>query len=108
MARHSQILNGADVVVAGGGPAGATISRLLVGLGFRVVLLEKAHFPRHQIGESLPPSILPLLDFLDLRALIEGAGFLRMPGHTVLWGDSHPRTSYYSEDHTRLGFQVWR
>ncbi len=97
-----------DIVVAGGGPAGATVSRLLAGLGFRVVLLEKARFPRYQIGESLPPSILSLLDFLGLRQCVEGAGFLRMPGHTALWGSPHPRTSYYSEDHTRLGFQVWR
>ena len=97
-----------DIVVAGGGPAGATISRLLAGFGYHVVLLEKAFFPRHQIGESLPPSIIPILDFLGLRALVEEAGFLRMPGHTVFWGDSHPRTSYYSEDYTRRGFQVWR
>jgi flavin-dependent dehydrogenase len=31
-----------------------------------------------------------------------------MPGHTVFWGSPRPRTSYYSEDHTRRGFQAWR
>ena len=98
----------ADIVVAGGGPAGATISRLLAGFGFRVVVLEKHRFPRHQIGESLTPSILPILDFLGLRACVEAAGFLRMVGHTVCWGSPQPRTSYYSADHTRRGFQVWR
>ena len=104
----SQIPTTADIVVAGGGPAGATISRLLAGFGFRVVLLEKRRFPRHQIGESLTPSILPILDFLDVRARVEEAGFLRMAGHTVCWGDSHPRASYYSADRRRRGFQVWR
>ncbi len=98
----------ADIVVAGGGPAGATISRLLAGLGYRVVLLEKHRFPRHQIGESLTPSILPLLDFLGVRTQVEEAGFLRMVGHTVCWGSAQPRTSYYSADHTRRGFQAWR
>jgi flavin-dependent dehydrogenase len=98
----------ADIVVAGGGPAGATISRLLAGLGYRVVLLEKRRFPRHQIGESLTPSILPMLDFLGVRTRVEAAGFLRMVGHTVCWGSPQPRTSYYNADHTRRGFQAWR
>ena len=98
----------ADIIVAGGGPAGATISRLLAEFGYRVVLLEKRRFPRHQIGESLTPSILSILDFLGVRARVEEAGFLRMVGHTVCWGNPQPRTSYYSADHTRRGFQAWR
>jgi flavin-dependent dehydrogenase len=97
-----------DIVVAGGGPAGATIARLLSGLGYHVVVFEKRRFPRHQIGESLTPRILPILDFLGVRTRIESAGFLRMAGHTVCWGSDQPRTSYYSEDHSRRGFQVWR
>lgn len=44
-----------DVVVIGGGPAGSTVSTLLADYGHRVLLLEKAVFPRHQIGESLMP-----------------------------------------------------
>lgn len=97
-----------DVVVAGGGPAGATIARLLSEFGFRVVVLEKQRFPRSHIGESLTPQILPVLDFLGLRAQIEATGFLRMAGHTVCWGTPHPRTSYYSPDRSRRGFQAWR
>jgi flavin-dependent dehydrogenase len=104
----AQIPGRTDIVVAGGGPAGATISRLLAGFGYQVVLLEKQRFPRQQIGESLTPSILPILDFLGVRAQVEAAGFLRMVGHTVCWGSAQPRTSYYSPDHSRRGFQVWR
>lgn len=98
----------ADIVVAGGGPAGATIARLLAAFGYHVVLLEKRRFPRHQIGESLTPQILPILDFVGIRQQIEAAGFLRMIGHTVSWGSTNPRTSYYSPDHSRYGFQAWR
>jgi flavin-dependent dehydrogenase len=103
-----QIPTHSDILVAGGGPAGTTIARLLAGFGYQVVLLEKHRFPRHQIGESLTPSILPILDFLGARARVEAAGFLRMVGHTVCWGSAQPRTSYYSPDHTRRGFQAWR
>jgi flavin-dependent dehydrogenase len=97
-----------DVVIAGAGPAGSTACYLLAGLGFRVLLLEKSKFPRYRIGESLTPSILPVLDFLKLRQTVENAGFLRMPGHTVCWGSPEPRTGYYSPDKSRMGFQVWR
>ena len=98
----------ADIVVAGGGPAGATIAHQLAGFGYRVVLIEKRRFPRHQIGESLTPSIFPLLDFLGIRTQVEQAGFLRMAGHSVCWGSARPRTAYYSPDHHRRGFQSVR
>ena len=105
---HAPLPTTTDILVAGGGPAGATIARLLAGFGFQVVLLEKRRFPRHQIGESLTPQILPILDFLGVRTQVEAAGFLRMIGHTVCWGSPQPRTSYYSPDHARRGFQAWR
>ena len=97
-----------DVVIAGAGPAGSTACYLLAGLGFRVLLLEKSGFPRYRIGESLTPSILPVLDFLKLREKVESGGFLRMPGHIVCWGSAEARTGYYSADQSRRGFQVWR
>ena len=86
----------------------ATIAHQLAGFGYRVVLIEKRRFPRHQIGESLTPSIFPLLDFLGVRDQVEQAGFLRMAGHSVCWGSSRPRTAYYSSDHHRRGFQSVR
>ncbi len=95
-------------MVAGGGPAGATIAHQLAGFGYRVVLIEKRRFPRHQIGESLTPSILPLLDFLGVRTQVEQAGFLRMAGHSVCWGSSRPRTAHYSSNQRWRGFQSVR
>ena len=44
-----------DCVVAGGGPAGATCATILADHGHRVLVLERARFPRHHIGESLMP-----------------------------------------------------
>src|SRR5688500_9946062 len=58
-----------DVIVIGGGPSGSTAGNLLAQAGARVVVLEKDHFPRFHIGESLLPSDLDVFDRcgIDLR-----------------------------------------
>jgi glycine/D-amino acid oxidase-like deaminating enzyme len=45
-----------DVIVIGGGPAGAATATLLALAGHRVQLLEREAFPRFRIGESLMPA----------------------------------------------------
>lgn len=60
-----------DVLVIGGGPAGATIATLLAEREHRVVVVEKDRHPRFHIGESLLPLNLPLLDRLGIRGEIE-------------------------------------
>lgn len=63
-----------DVLVVGGGPAGATISTLLAERGRDVVMMEKAHHPRFHIGESLLPANVALLDKLGVREQVERIG----------------------------------
>ncbi len=56
-----------DVVIAGGGPAGATAGLILARKGRRVLILEKSSFPRFHVGESLLPQGFELIDQLGLR-----------------------------------------
>lgn len=55
-----------DVIVIGGGPAGAATAERLARRGRDVVVLEKEHFPRFHVGESLLPCSVPLLTELGV------------------------------------------
>ncbi|MBU2979666.1 NAD(P)/FAD-dependent oxidoreductase [Alteromonas sp. C1M14] len=68
-----------DVVIIGAGPAGALAGSLLAQAGWRVLALEKSHFPRFSIGESLLPQSMVYLEaagFTDrLHAHAKDLGF---------------------------------
>jgi menaquinone-9 beta-reductase len=58
----------ADVAVVGGGPAGAAAAATLARAGRRVVLVDKARFPRDKFcGDGLTVGALRLLEQLGLR-----------------------------------------
>lgn len=75
-----------DVLVIGGGPAGATAAGLLAKAGHHVLVLEREKFPRYHVGESLVPGVMPVLEELGVREVIEQAGFIHKAGTTLRWG----------------------
>jgi halogenation protein CepH len=88
-----------DAIVIGGGPAGSTAAGFLARAGARVALFEKDRFPRYHIGESLLSATLPILEELGALPAIAGAGFVRKPGGTFLWGRSErPWSFFFRED----------
>ena len=69
-----------DAIVIGGGPGGATVATLLGRAGRKVLVLEKEHFPRFHIGESLLPYNRRLFEEMGVEAKLETAGFPRKFG----------------------------
>jgi menaquinone-9 beta-reductase len=73
-----------DVAVVGAGPAGSTAAAQLARAGHRVVLLEKATFPRDKpCAEYLSPATEPLLRGLGVLDEIEASQPSRLRGFRV-------------------------
>ncbi|MBK7859932.1 MAG: tryptophan 7-halogenase [Archangiaceae bacterium] len=82
----------ADVLVIGGGPAGSTVAGLVRRMNpdRRVVLFERAPFPRHHVGESTLPEMNVVLKKLGVLRKIEQAGFVKKTGITYRWEHDRP------------------
>lgn len=76
------------MIVVGGGPAGTTAASYLAMKGHSVVLLEREPTTRHRVGESLLPSMMPILEDFGMIDAVEAQGFARKTGGTFVWGKS--------------------
>jgi flavin-dependent dehydrogenase len=78
-----------DVLIAGAGPAGAVAATVLARSGARVLLLDRARFPRPKLcGDTLNPGAFGVLARLGLEAAASGA--LRLEG-MIVTGESGVR-----------------
>jgi flavin-dependent dehydrogenase len=76
-----------DVLVIGAGPAGSVVSALLAQRGYQVLILERQHFPRFSIGESLLAYSTQLLLEAGLLEAVLSHGFQYKNGATFVCGD---------------------
>ena len=91
--------NQVDVIVIGGGPAGATTSTLVAQKGWKVRLFERARFPRFHIGESLIPETYWVLQRLNMLDKMKGSAFTKK--ESVQFVTQHGKLSepFYFHDH---------
>jgi flavin-dependent dehydrogenase len=95
----------ADIVVLGGGPAGSILALRLAQIGHAVTLVERAAFPRAQVGESLGPAATHMLELVGLREKIEAAGFFRPRTAFVRWENEETEVKDFG---AAPGYQVDR
>jgi flavin-dependent dehydrogenase len=79
-----------DVVVAGAGPAGAATAYGLAVAGCSVLLVERGRYEQARPGETLAPSVRPLLGALGVWDRFVALGPLPSTGTRSLWGGREP------------------
>lgn len=72
----------ADVIIIGGGPAGATVGAYLGRAGYRALILERDIHPREHVGESLVPATNIVTHDLGFWEKMESSQFVKKPGAT--------------------------
>ena len=74
----------AQVVVVGGGPAGAASAYFLARAGVDVMILDRARFPRDKpCSEYMSPQASRILDDMGVLARVEQAGAAHLAGMRV-------------------------
>ncbi len=95
-------MRGWDVIIVGAGPAGSTTALLLARTGVRVLLLDRARFPRHKAcSEYLSPATTAVLERLGAGVLeqVEGAAHAKLYGMKVVAPDGTAMCGRFTSGH---------
>ena len=97
------------MIVIGGGPSGTTAATLIAQRGYKVRLLEREHFPRFHIGESLIPQTYWVMKRLNMLNKMKSSEFVKK--YSVQFVGSSGRLSepFYFLDHKpHESSQTWQ
>lgn len=84
---HTKMGDAVDVAIIGAGPAGSVAAALLRKAGRSVLVLERQHFPRFSIGESLLPQSMAYLEEAGMLQAVVEAGFQYKNGAHFISGE---------------------
>ncbi|WP_199770436.1 NAD(P)/FAD-dependent oxidoreductase [Helicobacter aurati] len=100
-----------DVLIIGAGPSGAIASALLHKQGnLKILVVEKEHFPRFVIGESLLPVCMEILEEAGFLKAVKQYGFQFKNGAAFSFKDKYRYFNFCDKSAAGYGttFQVQR
>ncbi|KAJ7033820.1 putative halogenase [Mycena alexandri] len=104
------IATSTDILVIGGGPSGSYAASALAREGYEVTLLERDHFPRYHIGESMLPSCRPFMRFIGVEQKVVDFGFCVKVGAALKFNQTKREgyTDFINPDPTKAAWNVSR
>ncbi|CAN5863904.1 NAD(P)/FAD-dependent oxidoreductase [soil metagenome] len=87
-----------DVLIIGGGPAGASAAAIIAEYGHRVLVLEREKFPRYHIGESLIPFTFQPLERLGMIPKMRQTNFTKKHSVTFVQPEGKRSQPFYFSD----------
>lgn len=106
--KTEHVAHPSEVTVIGGGPAGASVARLLALRGHRVTVASRGIDDRRGIAETLPPSTRKVMAAVGILDAVENSGACRNVGNAVWWGGGEGRIEDFRAPDDGLGLQIWR
>lgn len=99
-----------DVIIVGAGPSGAVAAGYLRQYGYRVLIVEKQHFPRFSIGESLLPQCMAFIEEAGMLEAVQAGGFQHKNGAAFRRADHYTEFDFREKFSAGWGttFQVQR
>ncbi|CAN5491891.1 NAD(P)/FAD-dependent oxidoreductase [soil metagenome] len=93
-----------DFLIIGAGPSGSVAAVLLARRGYRVSVLERQHFPRFSIGESLLAYTAQLLQEAGLLEAVVAGNFQYKNGASFVSADESAEFNFATKFSPGLGF----
>ena len=97
-----------DVAVIGAGPAGSTVALELARAGVSVVVVDAGDGRGDKMGESLAPSVKPLLQRLGLWEAFFSDGHLPSHGNRSAWGSDRLEENHFITNPHGAGWHLDR
>lgn len=97
-----------DVLVVGGGPAGAVAACVLARAGASAIVVDKGRREAGRVGESLVPAARRILRELELLGVVDDEPHLACPGNVAAWGSDELHATDFVRGLDGPGWQLDR